>query len=213
MSNFLHVGSVIDHRNDRFATSGDHLDVRVIPKYGKNAGQHIDPALRPGLLSRIHIGDGDNRRGLTSYQMTSGFGPRDTGIKGASKNHKGQDYAIGAGNNIYVQGGKGYFSQNGVGVASINDAEGNPYELEFFHTNVGKPAEAARSEAKTKAQDFQKMREGLDTSTEEATALADSTPVVAEPPKATYGEAKPFDIRERDVRARGNYDPRYDKRE
>jgi len=211
MSNFLHVGSVIDHRNDRFATSGDHLDVRVIPKYGENAGQHIDPASRPNLLNRIHIGDGDNRRGLTSYQMTSGFGPRNTGIKGASKNHKGQDYAIGSGNNIYVQGGTGYFSQNGVGVASISDAQGNPYELEFFHTNVGKPIESTRSEAKEKAQAFQSLREGTDTSTEQATALADSTPVVPEAP--AYGEAKPFDIRDRDVRAKGGFDPRYDRRE
>ena len=213
MSNFLHVGSVIDYRKDRFATSGDHLDVRIIPKYGDLSGQHIDPSLRPELLNRIHIGDGDNRRSLTSYQMTSGFGPRNTGIPGASKNHKGQDYAIGAGNNIYVQGGGKYFSQNGVGVASISDAEGNPYELEFFHTNVGKPADGARIEAKTKAQEFQKLRQDTDTNTEQATALADSKPVVPETPKSTYGEAKPFDIRDRDVRARGNYDPRYDKRE
>ena len=190
MSNFLHVGSVIDHKNDRFATSGDHLDVRIIPKYGEFSGQHIDPALRPGLLNRIHIGDGDNRRGLTSYQMTSGFGPRDTGIKGASKNHKGQDYAIGAGNNIYVQGGTGYFSQNGVGVASISDDEGNPYELEFFHTNVGENSKGdttptpARVEAKTKAQDYKsmsasqlnaeydKLRAGKDVNAAEAAGLA-----------------------------------------
>jgi len=168
MSNFLHVGSVIDYTKDRFATSGDHLDVRIIPQYGESAGQHIDPALRPELLNRIHIGDGDNRRGLTSYQMTSGFGPRDTGIEGASKNHKGQDYAIASGNNIYVQGGTGYFSKNGVGVANISDAEGNPYELEFFHTNVGENTEGlgasptttptpAHVEAKTKAQDYKNM--------------------------------------------------------
>jgi len=168
MSNFLHVGSVIDYRNDRFATSGDHLDVRIIPKYGDLSGQHIDPSLRPELLNRIHIGDGDNRRGLTSYEMTSGFGPRDTGIPGASKYHKGHDYAIGSGNNIYVQGGTGYFSKNGVGVANISDAEGNPYELEFFHTNVGENSKndsptpnptptPARAEAKTKAQDYKSM--------------------------------------------------------
>jgi hypothetical protein len=57
------------------------------------------------------------------------------------------------------------------------------------------------------------MREGTDTNTEQATALADSTPVVPEAPKPTYGEAKPFDIRDRDVRAKGGFDPRYDKRE
>ena len=100
--------------------------------------------------------------------MTSGFGPRDTGIPGASKYHKGHDYAIASGNNIYVQGGTGYFSKNGVGVANISDAEGNPYELEFFHTNVGENTEGlgasptssptpARVDAKTKAQDYKNM--------------------------------------------------------
>ena len=212
MSDLLHVGSVIDYRKDRFATSGDHLDVRIIPKYGDNAGQHIDPALRPELLNRIQIGDGDNRRGLTSYTMTSGFGPRDTGIKGASKYHKGQDYAIGAGNNIYVQGGSKYFSQNGVGVASITDADGNPYELEFFHTNVGKPSEVARVEAKEKAQAFQQQRDGKDLSVPQANEIADPPPVAPIPePVSSYGEAKPFDIRDRDVNARGRFDPRFDK--
>ena len=71
---------------------------------------------------------------------------------------------------------------------------------------------ATRSDAKEKAQAFQQMREGTDTSTEQATALADSTPVVPEPPKPTYGEAKPFDIRDRDVNARGRFDPRFDKK-
>lgn len=208
MTNLLHVGSVINHKNDRFATSGDHLDVRVIPKYGENAGQNIDPASRPGLLQRIHIGDGDSRRALGSFQMTSGFGPRDTGIPGASKNHKGQDYAIGSGNNIYVEGGNKYFSQNGVGVASISDANGNPYELEFFHTNVGKNFEGARAVAKEKAQTFQEARKGSDISSPEAAQLAD-TPATA--PKPTYGEAKPYDIRDRDVNARGGFDPRYER--
>ena len=167
MSNLLHVGSIIDHRDDRFATSGDHLDVRIIPKYGDNADDHIDPALRPELLKRILIGDGENRRGLTSFDMTSGFGPRDTGIKGASKYHKGQDYAIGSGNNIYIEGGGSFSSENGIGIASIVDANGNPYELEFFHTNVGDTVdnvtpvtttdETNRSEAKTKAKAYQDM--------------------------------------------------------
>ena len=169
MSNLLHVGSVIDHNADRFATSGDHLDVRIIPKYGDNPGVHIDPALRPELLNRILIGDGDNRRNLTSFEMTSGFGPRDTNIKGASKYHKGQDYAIGSGNNIYIDGGGSYSSENGIGIASIVDANGNPYELEFFHTNVGDPVDGIapittidksnRSEAKSKAKAYKDMSE------------------------------------------------------
>lgn len=137
MSDLLRVGSVIDYRKDRFATNGDHLDVRIIPQYGDKKGQHIDPATRQDLLDLILIGNQDNKRGLRSYQMTSGFGPRDTGIPGASKFHKGNDFAIASGNEIYVKGGQNYFSENGIGVASVFDKNGNPYEFEFFHTNVG----------------------------------------------------------------------------
>lgn len=134
---YLPVGSVIDYRRDTMPSDGDHLDVRIIPKYGDNSGQRIDPSTRPNLLNRIFVGSGDNRRSLTSYPLTSGFGPRNTGIPGASTYHKGHDYGIAAGMPISVEGGTNYFSQNGVGVASITDAEGNPYELEFYHTDVG----------------------------------------------------------------------------
>ena len=136
---FLPVGSIIDPSRDRFATSAAHGDFRLIPMYGENRGQHIDPATRPELLARIFAGDGDNRRPITSYPMTSGFGPRNLDIPGASKFHKGQDYGIDAGVPLYIQGATDYFSQNGVGVAKLNDAQGRPYEIELFHTEVGKP--------------------------------------------------------------------------
>ena len=142
----LPVGSVIPWQKDRFATNGDHLDVRIIPQYGDNKGQHIDPATRPELLDLILIGNQDNKRALRSYQMTSGFGPRDTGIPGASKFHKGNDFAIASGNEIYVKGGQNYFSKDGIGMASVFDKNGNPYKLEFFHTNVGEPTNNSRTE-------------------------------------------------------------------
>lgn len=136
---FRPVGSIIDPSRDRFATSGAHGDFRIRPMYGENRGQHIDPATRPELLARIFAGDGENRRSITSYPMTSGFGPRNLDIPGASKFHKGQDYAIPAGVPLYIQGATDYFSQNGVGVAKLNDAQGRPYEIELFHTEVGEP--------------------------------------------------------------------------
>ena len=64
-----------------------------------------------------------------------------------------------------------------------------------------------RAEAKEKAQNYQALREGTDISTPEAAALADATPA-----SATYGEAKPYDIRDRNVDARGGFDPRFDKK-
>ena len=132
---FLSVGSIIDPSKDPNPSNGPHLDVKIIPKYGDQSGQAIDPSSRPNLLDRIYVGEGDSRRKLRSYTMTSGYGPRDTGIPGASKFHKGHDYGIDIGQKIFVEGAEGFFSQNGVGVATIKDAEGNPYELEFLHTN------------------------------------------------------------------------------
>ncbi len=140
--NFLPVGSIIDPSRDQFATSGAHGDFRIIPMYGEQRGQHIDPATRPELLARIFAGDGDSRRSITSYPMTSGFGPRNLDIPGASKFHKGQDYAIPAGVPLYIQGATEYYSQNGVGVAKITDAQGRPYEIELFHTDPGKFTQA-----------------------------------------------------------------------
>lgn len=135
---FLPVGSIIDPSRDRFATSGAHGDFRIIPMYGDQRGQHVDPATRPELLARIFAGDGENRRSITSYPMTSGFGPRNLDIPGASKFHKGQDYAIPMGTPLSIQGATEYYSQNGVGVAKITDSQGRPYEIELFHTDPGK---------------------------------------------------------------------------
>ena len=136
---FLPVGSIIDPSRDRFATTGAHGDFRIIPMYGDQRGQRIDPATRPELLGRIFAGNEDNRRPITSYPMTSGFGRRPEPIEGASTFHQGQDYAIPAGVPLYIQGATDYFSQNGVGVAKLNDAQGRPYEIELFHTKVGEP--------------------------------------------------------------------------
>ena len=135
MSNFLSVGSIIDPSRDPNPSSGPHLDVRIIPKYGDQSGQRIDPSTRPNLLERIFIGDGEGRKPLTSFPLTSPYGPRNTGIEGASRFHKGHDYGIDVGQKIFVQGADGYFSQNGVGVATLTDANGNPYEIEFYHTD------------------------------------------------------------------------------
>ena len=77
-------------------------------------------------------------------------------------------------------------------------------QMQDFGLMTSGTSTPARIEAKTKAKEYETLRDGKDVSVPEATAIAD-TP--------QYGQAKPFDIRDRDVRARGNYDPRYDKRE
>ena len=81
------------------------------------------------------------------------------------------------------------------GILSLSEAQ-----MQDFGLMDVKPA---RVEAKTKAQEYEKLRDGKDVSVPEATKLAD-------PPE--YGQAKPFDIRDRDVSARGGYDPRFDNK-
>lgn len=76
-------------------------------------------------------------------------------------------------------------------------------QMQDFGLMTEGTATAARSEAKEKAQAFQTVREGLDTSTEQAAAIAETS---------AYGESKPFDIRNRDVAAQAKYDPRFDKK-
>ena len=64
-------------------------------------------------------------------------------------------------------------------------------------------ATPARVEAKTKAKEYENLRDGKDVTVPTAAAIAD-TP--------EYGQAKPFDIRDRDVEARGRFDPRFDNK-
>lgn len=160
----IRAGSIIDYRNDPNPTSGDHLDIKILRKYGD--GGHVDPSTKQGLLDRFRFGSADNGfKTLADYSMTSGYGPRDTGIPGASKFHKGLDYGIGAGTQINYEGEGKYWSENGIGILSVKDANGNPYEIELTHTAVGDPFDAAgvqspptttttdnKSQAKEKAQ-------------------------------------------------------------
>ena len=163
------VGRIADPSEDRYPTSGAHLDIRVIPMYGDQKGQKIDPALRPELLGRFRFGEGENLTTLGDYRMTSPFGPRVAPVPGASTNHLGIDYAIGAGVPISFAGPGSYYSQNGVGVITTTDSKGNPYELELFHTvpgadlmapPEGSPASkshAIQAEAKDRAQSYAQM--------------------------------------------------------
>ena len=129
---YLSVGKVIPWTADPNPTSGDHLDVKINRLYGDRG--HVNPLLKPELLERIRIGD--NYSGLSSFPITSGYGPRDTGIKGASKYHKGIDYGIPSGTQIYWQGEGRYSPENTIGVIYTNDSAGNPYEILLTHTQL-----------------------------------------------------------------------------
>lgn len=129
---YIPVGSIIDHKQDPNPTNGPHLDIKINRLYGDRG--HINPLDKPELLSRIKIGD--NRQGLAAFPITSGYGPRNTGIPGASTYHKGIDYGISAGNQIYWEGEGRYNPENTIGVIYTNDSAGNPYEVLLTHTQL-----------------------------------------------------------------------------
>ena len=194
-------------------STGSHLDFRV---YDVEKGGYIDPT---GFTNVMTVGG----KPLTDqFGVTSGYGMRTHPTDGGQKMHHGIDY--GTPDNTQVDIAGTYlttFNDAGGGITNqyAFERDGRKYEALLMHGSdknavlsdaavtggmaVSEPT-PARSEAKEKAQTFQSLRQGTDTNTEQATALAE-TPA--------YGEAKPFDIRDRDVRAQGNYDPRYDKRE
>ena len=130
------VGRIARTDQDPLPSTGPHLDVNIIPMYGEFKGQKIDPSLRPELLNRILIGAEGNRRPLTSFPITSGYGPRSAPAPGASTFHPGLDYGVGAGEEVFFQGGR-YQPEGQVGVIYTTDSKGNPYELELRHTLLG----------------------------------------------------------------------------
>ncbi|MGM8939023.1 hypothetical protein ACS8E2_10050 [Psychrobacter glaciei] len=69
-------------------------------------------------MDRFRAGD----KKITDYRETSGFGPRNTGIKGASTNHRGTDFAIPKNTpittNVPVKGVKTWLDKKGGGYVS-----------------------------------------------------------------------------------------------
>ena len=126
------VGSIIDYTIDPNPTGGNHLDVKINRLYGDKG--HVNPLTKPGLLKNIRVGK--DRRPLSDYPITSGYGPRNTGIPGASRFHKGIDYGIDAGTQLFWSGSGRYNPENTIGVIYTNDEAGNPYEVLLTHTQL-----------------------------------------------------------------------------
>ena len=134
-----------------------HVDIRY---GGSKAGQK--PTAEH--ISRIQAGG----KGLQSYRMSSGYGPRDTGIKGASKFHKGIDYAVPKGTplttNVAVKSIKKWFDKKGGGyVSTITFEDG--VVLQLLHQSpdmMGKVSEGAsggKSSSLTLKQEEQQLKQ------------------------------------------------------
>jgi hypothetical protein len=132
----MQVGYVAKPGEDIFPTTGPHLDVRVLKD-----GQYINPATWRSGLQRLKIGKSrtplykqEGSSWMTPYQITSGFGPRKAPTAGASTDHKGIDYGIAGGEQLFWEG-PGTFKP-GSGYGSITTPEG--YEVRLLHTKGGK---------------------------------------------------------------------------
>ena len=194
-------------------STGEHLDFRI---WDVEKGSYVDPR---GFTNVMTVGG----KPLTDqFGVTSGYGMRNHPVSGGQKMHHGIDYGTPTGTKVDIAGTYlTTFNDKGGGITSqyaFTGEDGRKYEALLMHGSdqntilsdaaiTGGMAKSqpkpARVEAKTKAQEYEKLRDGKDVSVPEATEIAD-------PPE--YGQAKPFDIRDRDVSARGGYDPRFDKK-
>ena len=145
MAGLIDAGYVARPEEDVFATTGAHLDVRVLKD-----GKYINPETIRSLLTRLKVGK--ERKPLWQQQgstwkpaapITSGFGPRVAPTAGASTYHPAHDYGVGAGTPLAWEGPGTFTPNRGYGSIKTTDAQGTPYEIKLLHTKGGKPSTVA----------------------------------------------------------------------
>ena len=145
MPGLIDAGYVARPEEDVFATTGAHLDVRVLKD-----GKYINPETIRSLLTRLKVGK--ERKPLWQQQgatwkpaapITSGFGPRSAPTAGASTYHPAHDYGLGAGTPLAWEGPGTFTPGKGYGSIKTTDPQGNPYEIKLLHTKGGKPSQVA----------------------------------------------------------------------
>ena len=149
-------------------STGAHLDFRV---YDVEKGGYVDPTSFTNIMS---VGG----KSLTDqFGVTSGYGMRDHPVDGGQKMHHGIDYGTPGGTKVDIAGTfLTTFNDAGGGITNqyaFTGEDGRKYEALLMHGNdqntvlsdgaitsgvegaaTPKPA---RSEAKTKAQDYKSM--------------------------------------------------------
>ena len=145
MPGLIDAGYVARPEEDVFATTGAHLDVRVLKD-----GKYINPETIRSLLTRLKVGK--ERKPLWQQQgatwkpaapITSGFGPRSAPTAGASTYHPAHDYGLGAGTPLAWEGPGTFTPGKGYGSIKTTDPQGNPYEIKLLHTKGGKSSQVA----------------------------------------------------------------------
>jgi hypothetical protein len=146
MAGLIPAGSIVDPREDRFPTTGPHVDPRIIPQFGPNKGKPINPRTAKFLLQNLMLGGKpvvEQRHGTWqwNFPITSEFGGRTPPTPGASAYHQGIDIAAKAGTPIAYKGYGTYLPDRGFGTIRTTDAQGNPYDIRLLHTAPGKASE------------------------------------------------------------------------
>jgi murein DD-endopeptidase MepM/ murein hydrolase activator NlpD len=141
MANITRVGQL----GSTGISSGPHLHAIV-----KNleTGEYEDPGIHRSKFLNVRIGPNrvpkyidDGKGGLmlnpaAGLVMTSGWGTRDTGIAGASKYHRGRDYAGKEGTEIFVEGDVKFTPRpnaGGYGNLATWTTPDQKYELGYGH--------------------------------------------------------------------------------
>ena len=126
-------------------SSGPHLH-----EYVKNliTGEYEDPAIHKSKFLNVRVGPNrvpkyiqDKSGGLilnpaAGLTLTSGYGARDTGIKGASTYHRGRDLAGKEGTPIYIEGDVKFTPRanaGGYGNLATWTTPDQKYELGYGH--------------------------------------------------------------------------------
>lgn len=144
MAGIIQAGYIARPGEDIFPTTGPHLDVRV-----RKAGQYIDPSTWRSGLQNLLVGEKKvplyqaTKDGFKpGFTVTSGYGPRNAPVAGASTFHKGIDFGIAGGTPLYWRGAGAF--KPGKGLGTITTPEG--YEIELLHTKGGAAAKLAGAE-------------------------------------------------------------------
>jgi hypothetical protein len=124
----VRVGRVADPSEDVFPTTGAHLDVRVM----NPNGEYINPETARSLLKHLYVGGKPlyDKNFTPSAPITSRFGLRPAPVAGASTDHKGVDFGIGAGAELEWRGQGSYSFAGGVGTIKLP----NGWTVKLLHT-------------------------------------------------------------------------------
>lgn len=146
MARLYDAGRIAGPGEDASATTGPHLDFRVTDEKGNPVNPNFT---RSFLGSRLLVGK--NRTPLwqqkgadwvSSFPITSGYGPRTAPTEGASTFHPALDFGIGAGEPLawLANPGDVYTPNKGYGEIKTTDAQGRPYTVKLLHTKPGAAA-------------------------------------------------------------------------